>query len=598
MPPVFSGKSTLETIRLRSVKTLPRPVCDSSRCYNRNGPADAAQRDFAPTTRTHSVNDEPTLKDDLNPMRTVSACVVVIALTPWTGNAQDPPRTQSGHHAKDRATAPRKAVAKVRPNVLFIAVDDLRPELGCYGSKIAKSPNIDRLARNGVAFTRAYCQQAVCNPSRASLMTGLRPDTIQVLDLRTDFRTAKPNAVTLTQQFIRHGYHAVGIGKIYHNNIQDPPSWSEPKLNIKGYPFDPDAVYRQKDNVAWLEKRKQELIAKGDTRRVDRFGKWYLKHVSTENVDVADDAYFDGAQTSVAIDKMEKLAAGKQPFFLAVGYYRPHLPFNVPRRYWDLYDRETIPLATNQFLPKNAPLMAVNTAREIRGYTDFKQMPLPHDGSFPPAQAKLLKHGYLASVSYIDAQVGRLLQSLDKLGLDKNTIVVLWGDHGWKLGEHNSWCKMTNYEIDTRVPLIVRAPDAAENGSKCSRLVEFVDLYPTLCDLADLPIRKELEGASFAPLLANRDRPWKQAVFSQFLRDGIWTAPDGVAYMGRCVRTERHRYVEWTKKDSEDVVATELYDLDADPDENANIVQRASSAKIAARLAAQLRAGWKAALPQ
>jgi arylsulfatase A-like enzyme len=484
------------------------------------------------------------------------------------------------------------------PNVLFIAIDDLRPELGCYGSKIAKSPNIDRLASSGVTFTRAYCQQAVCNPSRASLMTGLRPDTIKVWDLQTNFRKAKPDAVTLTQQFMQNGYHAAGIGKIFHNNIQDPPSWSEPKLNVADYPFDPDAVYRAKENVAWLENRKQELIAKGDTRRIDQFGKWYLKHVATENVDVPDDAYFDGAQTTVAIKKMARLATDDKPFFLAVGYYRPHLPFNVPKRYWDMYDRDNIPLAENRSLPKNAPIMAVNTAREIRGYTDFKQQPRPHEGSFPDDQALLLKHGYLASVSYIDAQVGRLLDALKKHNLEKNTIVVLWGDHGWKLGEHNSWCKMTNYEIDTRVPLIVYAPDAAENGNQCDRLVEFVDVYPTLCDLAGVPKRAELEGTSFAPLLENRSQPWKQAVFSQFLRDGIWIAPDGVAYMGRSIRTDRYHYVQWMKKNDDQIVARELYDLKLDPQENNNVANETKNSDVIATLARQLSDGWKAAVPK
>ena len=484
-----------------------------------------------------------------------------------------------------------------RPNVLFIAVDDLRPELGCYGSKIVKSPHIDRFASSAVTFTRAYCQQAVCNPSRASLMTGLRPDTIRVWDLRTDFRTALPDAVTLTQQFMKHGYHAVGIGKIFHNNIQDPPSWSEPKLNVPDYPFDPDAVYREKENVAWIEQRKQALIAKGDTRRIDRFGKWYIKHVATENIDVPDDAYFDGAQTSVAIDKMKQLAGGDKPFFLAIGYYRPHLPFNVPKRYWDLYERSAIPLAANRFLPNNAPVMSVNTAREIRGYTDYQDMPLPHDGTFSDDKARLLRHGYLASVSYIDAQTGRLLHALRELGLEQNTIVVLWGDHGWKLGEHNSWCKMTNFEIDTRVPLIVRAPNARENGAVCERMVEFVDIYPTLCELADLPLPAQLEGTSFAPLLDDRMRPWKKAVFSQFLRDGIWIAPDGVAYMGRCVRTHRYRYVEWKRKDANVVVARELYDQQSDPQENQNIADLPANREIVAQLAAQLHAGWRAAVP-
>ena len=502
---------------------------------------------------------------------------------------------QPGGSAKARSEEP---ASQSKPNILFIAVDDLRPELGCYGSEIAVSPHIDRLAESGVTFTRAYCQQAVCNPSRASLMTGLRPDTIQVWDLQTDFRTTRPQTVTLPQQLMKHGYHTVGIGKIYHNIIQDAASWSEPKMNVPDYPYDPDAVYRAKENVDWLEKKKQGLIAKGDKSRVDQFGKWYLKHVATENPDVDDDAYFDGAQTTVAIEKMKRLAEKEKPFFLAVGYYRPHLPFNVPKRYWDLYDREAIPAAPNPSIPKNAPIMAVNTAREIRGYTDFKDMPQPHEGSLTEDQARLLKHGYLASVSYIDAQVGRLLDNLQKLGLDDNTIVVLWGDHGWKLGEHNSWCKMTNFEIDTRVPLIVRAPNAKENGKQCAQLVEFVDIYPTLCKLANVPLRDELEGTSLTPLLADAKRPWKKAVFSQFLRDGIWIAPDNVAYMGRCVRTERYRYVEWTKKDSKDVVARELYDLKNDPLENENVVKDKNNSETIAKLASILKQGWKQALPQ
>ena len=486
-----------------------------------------------------------------------------------------------------------------RPNVLFIAVDDLRPELGCYGSKIAKSPHIDRLAASGVVFRRAYCQQAVCNPSRASLMTGLRPDTLECWDLYTDFRKHKPHAVTLTQQFMRHGYHAVGIGKIFHNNIQDPPSWSEPKLNIDGYPFDPDAVYLGEESLAWLEQRKQSILAKGDgseKRFIDRFGKWYLKHVATENVDVPDDAYFDGAQTTLAIEKLAQLRERREPFLFAVGYYRPHLPFNVPKRYWDMYDGARIPLAPSRGLPKNAPPMAVNTAMELRSYVDFKNIPRPDQGSLTEAQARRLRHGYFASVSYIDGQVGRLLDALDRLGLRDDTIVVLWGDHGWKLGEHNSFCKMTNYEIDTRVPLIVRVPGALENGKACDRLVEFVDVYPTLCDLAGVPKRAELEGTSFAPLLENRSRPWKTAVFSQFLRAGKWAAPDGVAYMGRCLRTDRHRYVEWRNWKSGALAGRELYDLSRDPQENDNVVADAANLKTVQHLAARLRAGWRAVL--
>ena len=483
------------------------------------------------------------------------------------------------------------AAAGSRPNILFIAVDDLRPELGCYGARHIHSPHIDTLARSGVVFDRAYCQQALCNPSRASLMTGLRPDTLRVWDLKTDFRTTTPGAITIPQHFRAHGYHAAVIGKIFHNIFPDPASWSEPPLHIKGYPFDPDAVYRDPSNVAWLEQRQQEIRRAGNERKhIDRLGEWYLKHVATEAPDVPDDAYFDGAQTSVAIRKLGELKQKAQPFFFGVGYYRPHLPFNAPRRYWQLYDRAKIPLAPNGFLPRDVPPMAVNTIRELRGYTDFRDAPIPHERPLREEQQRLLRHGYFASVSYIDAQIGRLLGELDRLGLRENTIVVLWGDHGWKLGEHASWAKMTNFEVDTRVPLIVRDPRAAGNGRHCHRLVEFVDIYPTLCESAGLPLRPQLEGRSFAPLLQNPRAPGgKTAVFSQFLTEGIWAAPDGREYMGRAVRTDRYRYVEWTDWQTRQFAARELYDHRTDPQENQNISGDPRHAKLIAELAAKLR---------
>lgn len=499
-----------------------------------------------------------------------------------------------------------ESTAAPRPNVLFLAVDDLRPELGCYGVGHVQSPNIDRLARRGVVFTRAYCQQAVCNPSRASLMTGLRPDTIRVWDLRTELRSTTPDAVTLAQQFKQHGYFTTAIGKIFHNIIPDPASWSEPKLHVDGYPFDPDAVYLAPENVEWLEHRKRELIAAGkDKRHIDRLGKWYLKYVATEKVDVPDDAYFDGAQTTVAIEKLAELKTRRessgQPFFLGVGYYRPHLPFNAPSKYWDLYDPQKIPLPKNPDIPKDSPPMAINTMRELRGYADYRDQPRPDQGRMSEERIRHLRHGYLASVSYVDAQIGRLLDALDRLGLAENTIIVLWGDHGWKLGEQGSFCKMTNFEIDARVPLIVASPHAKENGSSCDRLVEFVDVYPTLCELAGVPLRSELEGTSFAPLLSDRNRRWKTAAFTQFLREGKWTAPDGVEYMGRSIRTDRYRYVEWRrwKAASEDpqVVARELYDHESDPLETVNVAGLEGNTATCAKLAKQLHAGWRAALP-
>jgi len=486
-----------------------------------------------------------------------------------------------------------------KTNILFIAVDDLRPELGCYGNHYVISPNIDRLAKNGVAFTRTYCQSAVCNPSRASLLTGLRPDTTRVWDLRTKFRDHIPDAVTLPQHFKKNGYHTVGIGKIFHNTIPDDQSWSEPKLHIDGYPFDPDAVYRDETNVKKLEKRKRQIIEEGRQERyIDRLGEWYLKETATEIVDMPDNAYFDGAQTDVAVEKLAELKKREEPFFFAVGYYRPHLPFNVPKKYWDLYDRDAIPLAENDFLPKNAPRMAINNLRELRSYSDFKKTRHPEDGKLSEADARLLKHGYLASVSYIDAQIGRLLDRLDTLGINNNITVVLWGDHGWKLGEHASWCKMTNYEIDTRVPMIISAPRMRHKGVPCEALTEFVDIYPTLCDLAGLNKPEGLEGLSMTPLLKNPTRPWKTAAFSQFLREGVWTAPDGVEYMGYTIRSERFRYVEWIHWETKALSARELYDHRFDPQENNNIADMPENKPIVDKMSERLKAGWRSALPE
>jgi len=487
---------------------------------------------------------------------------------------------------------------KTRPNILFIAIDDLRPELGAYGNKHIKTPSIDRLARSGITFTRAYVQQAVCNPSRASLMTGLRPDALKVWDLQTDFRLTRPEVRTLPQYFKENGYHAAAIGKIYHNIFPDSLSWSEPKLHIDGYPFDPDAVYRHPENIAIQEQRKAKIIKAGrQDRSIDQFGQWYLKANATEIVDMPDSVYYDGAQTDVAIEKLAELKDRDQPFFFAVGYYRPHLPFNSPKKYWDMYDSAAIPFAPNPNVAENAPEMAINNQRELRGYADFKHVKHPFSGELSESEIRHLKHGYYASVSYIDAQVGRLLDRLDELGLSENTIVVLWGDHGWKLGEHNSWGKMTNYEIDTRAPLIVRAPGRHAKGMKLNQLVEFVDIYPTLCALADLPVPADLQGVSVVPIIKNPEMPWKKAAFSQFLREGIWVAPDGITYMGYSIRTDRFRYVAWMNWKTGEFSERELYDHQNDPGETKNVAREKKYAGILAALEEQRKAGWEAARP-
>jgi arylsulfatase A-like enzyme len=493
---------------------------------------------------------------------------------------------------------PQAPARSVRPNVLFIAVDDLRTTLGAYGDPDIKTPNIDRLARSGAVFLQAHAQQAVCNPSRASLMTGLRPDTLEVWDLETDFRATTPDAVTLPQHFQRHGYFAASVGKIYHNLLPDHASWSEPEMHVAGFPFDPDAVYRHPDNLAVQERLKAAIVESGlEARHIDQYGLWYLKANATESVDLPDRVYYDGAQTDLAVGKLAELKAKNRPFFFGVGYYRPHLPFNAPKKYWDLYQRDAIPMAKNRLPPTDGPIVAMSTMRELRGYADFADAAHPFDGSLSEADARRLKHGYYASVSYVDAQVGRLLDQLDALDLARNTIVVLWGDHGYKLGEHNGWAKMTNYQIDTHAPLIIRAPGAIGPGTRVDRLVEFVDVYPTLAELAGLPVPAGLEGVSAVPLLKDPSLPWKTAVFSQFLRAGTWAAPDGQPYMGYSLLTERDHYVVWINWATKVEAARELYDRRSDPDENTNLAGRPELAARVASLEARRRSGWRAALP-
>lgn len=475
-----------------------------------------------------------------------------------------------------------------KPNVLFIAVDDMRCDLGCYGVKEVLSPNLDRLAASGVLFTRAYCQVAVCNPSRASLMTGLRPDTSKVWDLPTDFRTTIPDAVTIPQHFRKHGYHALGYGKIFHNPFPDDVSWDEP------HEWPKNARLWSDDAKAQLVKVKSEMRAAGEPERaIER-----LRSLGTERVDIDDSEHADGAMADQVIAAMRDLAGKDQPFFLAAGFILPHLPFVVPTKYWDLYDPAKITLAPNGYLPSGAPAVAFGDHNmgglyELRDYMDYRKVPSPFEGSLTEAEQRELKHGYYAAISFVDAQVGRLLDELDRLGLADNTIVVLWSDHGWKLGEHNGWCKQTNYEIDTRAPLMIRAPGAKSNGTPSNALVEFVDIYPTLCELASLPVPKVLEGKSLVPLLEDSSVTVKDAAFSQFPR-----THEGIDYMGCAIRTENHRYIEWRDMKSGKIEARELYDHQNDPQENRNIAvdpaQESLITELSSRIAEQFQpANWQ-----
>ncbi len=467
------------------------------------------------------------------------------------------------------------AAAAEKMNVLFIAVDDLRPALGCLGDPAAKTPNIDKLAGGGTAFLRAYCQQAVCSPSRSSLLTGCRPDTTKVYDLVTHFRTAIPNVVTLPQHFKENGYHVRGGGKIYHGGYDDMPSWSEPWQPAPGRGFGPDG---QKLLAAAKEEAKKK---NEDLTRV--------RGLPYEAPEVEDEYLNDGATAKRAIELLRTNREKGQPFFLAVGFLKPHLPFVAPKKYWDMQDVSKLPPAGPAERPKDAPQYAPQLGGELRAYID-----MPKSGPIPDAHAKKLVHGYYAAVSYMDAQVGRVLDELKALGLDKNTVVVLWGDHGWHLGDHGIWCKHTNYEKATRAALVMRSPNQKAAGKTTKALVEYVDIYPTLAELCGLAKPAHLEGHGFAKLLDDPNAPWKTAAFSQYPRGSKETGP----LMGYAMKTARYRYVEWrTRKDGE-VKATELYDHDVDPDENESVAKKPENAKLVEELAAQLKTGWKGALPK
>lgn len=474
------------------------------------------------------------------------------------------------------------ATAADRPNVLMIAVDDLRPDLGCYGYPAAKTPNIDRLAARGVVFTRAYCQQAVCSPSRTSLMTGRRPDATQVWDLKTHFRAALPECVTLPEYFTQHGYHAAALGKIYHRNFEDGRSWSEPHWYPSGLTVDTDPA----DWTARMVSRFGPGVAEYDADTVlAASGKGPATVVSHKD----DDELPDGFTAAEAERRIAALASGDKPFFLAVGFSKPHLPFVAPKAYWDLYDPDSIPPPRIDHLPAGAPEFAGHVNGEIHQYTG-----IPAGNPIPPDIARTLRHGYHACISYIDAQVGRLLDAIDRHGLADDTVIVLWGDHGWQLGDHGLWHKHTNFELATRSPLIVTAPGIAA-GRSSAAVVEFVDVYPTLVDLCGLPPAAEVEGVSLRPLLLDPAGSVKPVAISQYPRGRSKGA--GVPLMGYSLRDERWRLTVWREDGTARVIATELYDELNDPDETVNVASRPEMAAVIDRLSQHLPPVGVAATP-
>jgi iduronate 2-sulfatase len=447
--------------------------------------------------------------------------------------------------------------ATAKPNVLFICVDDLKPLLGCYGDKSIQSPNIDRLAKRGILFERAYCNQALCAPSRNSLLTGVRPTASGIYDLGTNFRASAPDTVTLPQHFMQHGYRAEGVGKIFHvghGNHEDPASWSVPHFPAKSI------FYALPENREKGLTREEALFAnKTDVGKLPRGAPY-------ESADVPDNTYPDGQIADEAIHRLRAARERSEPFFLAVGFLKPHLPFCAPKKYWDLYQRDSFQVPELRKPPEGAPPYAPTTWGEVRNYSD-----IPDVGPLNDEQARALIHGYHAAVSFVDAQLGRVIDELDRLQLATNTIIVLWGDHGWHLGDHGMWSKHTNYEEATHIPLLIIAPGVTKPETRTGALVETVDLYPTLCDLTSLPLPhnpQPLEGQSLIPILKNPSHKNKDAVFHVFPRN---RRRDG-AILGRAVRTERYRLVEWKKPGATPETADfELYDYEKDPLETKNL---------------------------
>jgi iduronate 2-sulfatase len=485
-----------------------------------------------------------------------------------------------------------QAAEKKAPNVLFIAIDDLKPELGCYGSKIVKTPNIDKLAAKGTLFTQSYCQQAVSGPTRASLLTGKRPDYTKVWDLQTLIRDINPDIVTLPQYFAQNGYSTTGIGKIFDarsvDKMSDTKSWTMPFLKVEDKYYHNNRSqsmhYQAEDTRAEIEKYKAEAIAEGK-KNYSQYESYVKSKIfpSSECIDIPDNGYVDGANTLKAMDVISQLAKSDKPFFFGMGYVRPHLPFVAPKKYWDMYKRDEMPLATFQQQAKNSPDFAYHNSGELRSYTDipavvsFTDLKENRIG-LPVDKQKELIHGYFAAISYVDAQIGLLMKKLDELGIADNTVIVLWGDHGWHLGDHDLWCKHSNFEQAARTPLIFYKPGV--KPSKYEKPVEFVDIFPTLCELSGLSVPAKLDGLSLMPSMKNVKKVAKDFAVSQYPRPGK---------MGYSIRTERYRYTVWYDwknrvLDRSKVYATELYDYEKDPLETVNVAKDKAYTAAAADL--------------
>ncbi|OEJ99421.1 iduronate-2-sulfatase [Flavivirga aquatica] len=525
----------------------------------------------------------------------------------------------------------KKISTKKQPNILFIGIDDLRPELGCYGSNVAVSPNLDKLASQGLLFNKAYCQQAICGPSRASLLTGIRPETSGVYHNYIKFRESNPNVVTLPQHFMQNGYETVYAGKIFHHgDLDDELSWSRtPAIDsmiTKG--IKKPVAFALEKNIKERAQTRKEMVAKYG--KVARFG--LASGAAYESADVPDNTFSDGYNTELAIATMKEMLAKREdkPFFLGLGFNKPHLNWVSPKKYWDLYNREDITLTDQDRSPENGAQMGLHPSFELRVRSG-----IPKKGAIDHELAKTLKHAYLACVSYVDAQIGKMIEALEEAGVRDNTIIIVWSDHGWHLGDMGIWGKATNYEIATRVPMMIWTPDMPKEsrGKTTEALVELVDMYPTLCDLAGIETPEHVEGYSFKTLLEKPDTPWKTAAISQFpspalrewgaypLRPAMRETYFGPLIeeveeriqkqqkekwdrdlfennlMGYAMRTEQHRFIIWKDRSNpeKEPVFIELYDHKTDPLETVNIAE--ANPELVKKLTEQFNKGWKSNLP-
>ncbi len=429
-----------------------------------------------------------------------------------------------------------------RPNVLFIAVDDLRPQLNCYGRQQMISPNIDALAARGVLFERAYCMVPTCGASRAALMTSVRPARDRFVTHLAWAEKEAAEAIPLHKQFQAAGYTTISLGKVFHHTADHADGWSSPPWRSSK-----PSYHNQQQAKADLAENKKRWPEKK---------KWGSAPFEASDDD--DSEYQDGDCANRAIEQLQEFAkTPEQSFFLAVGFLKPHLPFNAPQKYWDLYDAAQIDLPENYYPPKDAPDGAVHNSGELRQYAKIHPS-APVD----EATAREMIHGYYACVSFTDAQIGRVIQSLDNLGLGQNTIVVLWGDHGWQLGEHGMWNKHSCFETSMHAPLIVAAPNRADirAGGRVRGLTEFVDIYPSLCELSGLDIPKHVQGSSFVPQMIDPSLPGKPYAVGRF-------------GAGDTIRSDKLRYSEYTTPKGE-ITGKMLYDQGSDPAENTNIASQ------------------------